>query len=235
MRGARRRIARHGRMLVHGVDSDSGLTARHSQQSAVVHGIEQVRRRARRAAPVVGDRAVREMRVHLAWMHRSVGADEIQQRPHVPAACRAPWDRTAARMHQRLQRAGHEAVVDEEVLVDVEPAVEALEIAGTITGHAMAEREVLGSRRRADRIGLHEAEHVERLLQRSGGNQAARDRKTPQVVEGHASRSPSRRRALRRDKGYWARVIDATWILLVLASSVPVTLTFFAANFSGVF
>jgi hypothetical protein len=33
---------------------------------------------------------------------------------------------------------------------------------------------------------------------------------------------------------YFAARIDSTWIVLVLASSVPVTLTFCAANCSGV-
>ena len=34
---------------------------------------------------------------------------------------------------------------------------------------------------------------------------------------------------------YFAAVIESTLIVLVLASSIPVTVTFFAANFSGVF
>ena len=33
---------------------------------------------------------------------------------------------------------------------------------------------------------------------------------------------------------HFAAVIESTWIVLVLASSVPMTLTFRAANFSGV-
>lgn len=34
---------------------------------------------------------------------------------------------------------------------------------------------------------------------------------------------------------YFAAAIESTWIVLVFASSVPVTVTFLAANFSGVF
>ena len=34
---------------------------------------------------------------------------------------------------------------------------------------------------------------------------------------------------------HFAAVIESTWIVLVLSSSVPMTLTFCAANFSGVF
>ena len=34
---------------------------------------------------------------------------------------------------------------------------------------------------------------------------------------------------------YFAATIESTWIVFVFASSVPVTVTFLAANFSGVF
>jgi len=34
---------------------------------------------------------------------------------------------------------------------------------------------------------------------------------------------------------YFAAAIESTWIVFVFASSVPVTVTFLAANFSGVF
>jgi hypothetical protein len=38
-----------------------------------------------------------------------------------------------------------------------------------------------------------------------------------------------------KGRPYFAAVIDSTCIVLVFASSVPVTVTFLAANFSGVF
>ena len=129
---------------------------------------------------------MREVLVHLARMHRAARADEVQQRAHVPAARRGPGRRTAARVHQRLHGAGDEAVVHEEVLVDVEAGIAALEIAGAVAGHAMAQREVLRARRRPDRVGLHEAERVERALQRGRREEAARDRRAPQVVERHS-------------------------------------------------
>ena len=39
----------------------------------------------------------------------------------------------------------------------------------------------------------------------------------------------------REGAGYFAADIDSTWIVLVLASTVPVTRTFCPANLSGVF
>ena len=88
-------------------------------------------------------------------------------------------------MHQGLHGAGHEAVVDEEVFVNIEVGILSFQIAGAIAGHAMAQREVLRPGRRADRIGLHEAERIERALQRGGREKAASDGRAPQVIEGH--------------------------------------------------
>src|SRR5207244_9454078 len=108
------------------------------------------------------------------------------QSAHGSSARRGPGRRTTARMHQDLHRAGHEAVVHEEVLVDVQAGIAMLEIASAIAGHAMTQREVLRSRRRANGIGLHEPEYVERALQRGRREKAARDRGTTQVVESHS-------------------------------------------------
>ena len=43
-----------------------------------------------------------------------------------------------------------------------------------------------------------------------------------------------RMRHAARYAAHFAAVIESTWIVLVLASSVPMTLTFCPANFSGV-
>ena len=173
-------------MLVHGVDADPGLSPYHAQQSPVVHRIHQVGRRARGAAPVVGDGAVREVRVDLAWMHGAVRADEVEQRADVPAARRSPRRRTAARVHQRLHRAGDEAVVDEDVFVNVEARVATFEIAGAIARHAVTKREILRAGRRADRVRLDEAEHVECALQRGRRKRLRATANRAQVVKGHS-------------------------------------------------
>jgi hypothetical protein len=71
-------------------------------------------------------------------------------------------------MHQGPHVAGHEPVIDEHILVNVETVIAALEIAGTVTGDAVPQDEVLRARRRAYRIRLHEAEPVQRALQGGG-------------------------------------------------------------------
>ena len=59
------------------------------------------------------------------------------------------------------------------------------------------------------------------------------------VAEGLRHRRPDATPAAcenrREGAGYFAADIDSTWIVMVLASSVPVTRTFCPANLSGVF
>ena len=88
-------------------------------------------------------------------------------------------------MHQLVHSAGDEAVVDEDVLFDVECRIIPLEIAGTIVLDAVAERQVLRPRRRADRISLHETKRIERARQRRRRGKMAPDRESAKVVERH--------------------------------------------------
>ena len=91
-------------------------------------------------------------------------------------------------MHQRVQPAGHEPVVDEYVFFDGHRRVAALEIAGTIAVDARPQRQILRASRRLDRIGLHETQPVDCPFERGRDEQAAADGKTANVVEaGHAS------------------------------------------------
>lgn len=69
----------------------------------------------------------------------------------------------------------------------MEAGISTLQIAGPIANHAVTEREVLRARRCPDRVGLHEAECVERALQRGRREQAARDRSAPQMVDRHSA------------------------------------------------
>ena len=85
-----------------------------------------------------------------------------------------------------MQRAGDESIVHEEVLVNVEPAVMTLEIAGVIAVHAVAKRQILSASRRTDRIGLYKGQRVEGALKCGGGKEAARDGESAQLVESHA-------------------------------------------------
>ena len=111
---------------------------------------------------------------------------ELQQRPYVPSSRRAPRCRTAARVHQRLQRAGDESIVHENILVNVEPAVVTFEIAGAIAVHAVTKRQILSTSRRTDRIGLYEGQRIEGALKCGGRKEAARDGESAQLVESHA-------------------------------------------------
>src|SRR5688572_6166141 len=123
-------------------------------------------------------------------MHRAVHPDEVQQCANVPAACGRPESAPSARVHESLHSAGHEAVVDEEVLMHVETRIATLEVTGAVAGYAMAQREVLRARRCPDGVGLYEAGCVQRPLQGCWREQTARDRSAPDVVEDHWLRYP---------------------------------------------
>src|SRR5690242_16264418 len=90
-----------------------------------------------------------------------------------------------------MQLARHEAVVDEEIFLDRQARITALEVTRAITGDAMAKREVLRAGRRADRVGLDEAQPRDRLHQRGRTKQGSRDRVAAQVVEDRWLHRPS--------------------------------------------
>jgi hypothetical protein len=61
------------------IEPDAGITPYDAKQSAVMHVFEQVRRRARRSAPVVGDGPMGEVRVDVARVDSALLAHEGQQ------------------------------------------------------------------------------------------------------------------------------------------------------------
>ena len=71
-------------------------------------------------------------------------------------------------MHQRLQFARNESVVDEKVFLNSEFAIAQFKIAGMVILHTMPQDQVLCSRRRTDRIRLHEFHPMQRAFERSG-------------------------------------------------------------------
>jgi hypothetical protein len=87
-------------------------------------------------------------------------------------------------MHQRMVRARQEAVVDERILFDVERLVPCLEIARALSGDAMPQRQVLRARRRADRIGLHEAQPLDSAAQVARCGQRTGNGVPAKIVEG---------------------------------------------------
>ena len=149
-----------------------------------MHGIEQLRACVRRATEPVGGLAVREMRVDLARVHRAAFGDESQHRMRLLPARRCPRHARRARVHQVMVRARQEAVVDEEVFFDRQLRIAAFEVAGAVAGHAVTQGEVLRARRGADRIGLHEAEFIDRTRERGRLEQRAGHGMAAQVVEG---------------------------------------------------
>src|SRR5215216_4477223 len=86
-------------------------------------------------------------------------------------------------MHQRLQRSRDVAVVDEEVLFDVECRIASFEIAGAIVSDAMPQDQMLCARRRPNRIGLHETHLLESTFECSGLREIPCDGVAPQIVE----------------------------------------------------
>ena len=115
------------------------------------------------------------MPIHLARMHRAPLTHELQEQMRALPTPGRPARRQPARVHQRFDGARHEAVVDENILVDAQRREAAFEVAGAVGLDAMAQRQVLGSRGRTDRVGLDEAERVDGAPQRGGTEQAAAD------------------------------------------------------------
>ena len=151
-----------GAMLVHRVDADAGFTPRDAEQALVVHQLEQVRGGARRAAPVVRDLPCAKCASTSRGCTSPRVAHELEHRLGALVRRRRQQARAFARVHQRRHAAADETVVDEEVLFDRQRRVEPFEIAGAIARDAMAQREVLRAGRRADRIGLDEAQALDR-------------------------------------------------------------------------
>ena len=59
-------------------------------------------------------------------------------------------------MHEHLDRPRQKAVIDEEVLFDLELRITALQIAGAIAAHAVPQDQILSTSWRANRIRLNE-------------------------------------------------------------------------------
>src|SRR5262249_51549523 len=103
-------------------------------------------------------------------------------------ACFRTW------MHQLLNGTGDKSVVDEEILVHVQFGVATFQIPGAIIRYAMAQNQILRPSRRANRVGLHKAEFLERGLQTDGSKQALPHRRAAQIVKSHLSSSSNEKR-----------------------------------------
>jgi hypothetical protein len=70
-----------------------------------------------------------------------------------------------ARVHQCVNAARHEAVVDEDVLLDAERRESAIEVARAVILDTLTQYQVLRTRRRTDRVRLHESERLDRAFE----------------------------------------------------------------------
>ena len=86
-------------------------------------------------------------------------------------------------MHQRLERAPHEPVVDEDLLFDRQLGVAAFQIAHPIATHPMTKRQILRPRGGANRIGLDESQAGDGVGERGRLEQAA-DGEPSQLSQG---------------------------------------------------
>lgn len=107
-------------------------------------------------------------------MHHSPFAHKIQYllctlapptRPRQVSPDRNPAIRP--RMHQPLQLACNKPIVDEEIFFHTELGITPFQIAGTILFDSVPQDQVLRSRRRTNRIRLHEFHPMQRAFQLS--------------------------------------------------------------------
>ena len=124
-----------------------------------------------------------EVRVDAAGVHRTAFADELEDGLRFFLARRRPPDLRHTRVHQLMVSARQESIVDEEILLDAKLRIAPFEIARTVIDHAVPQRQVLRASGGADRVGLHEAEFVDRASEGGRLEQGASNGITTQMVE----------------------------------------------------
>lgn len=101
---------------------------------------------------------MREMGIHLAWMHGPTLPHVVQQLLRALFLRRRPARKPGTWMHQRVNFGSDEPIVDEKIFVDAECRVSAFQVTGPIVGDSVAQCQILRARRSADRISLDESE-----------------------------------------------------------------------------
>ena len=112
------------------------------------------------------------MIVRFAGMCLTSRAHKIQKKLRLLPPRRGPPEgniigghaRFGARMHQRLHLPRDETIDDKKVFLNFERGVLAFEITCVVVPDAMAEYQILRSRRRSNRISLDKPQTVQRLL-----------------------------------------------------------------------
>src|SRR6185312_4664253 len=122
-----------------------------------------------------------EALVDLAWMSRAALAKEREQLPRPPPVCSGPLRvsplcaASFARLHERLDTRCHESIVDERVFGDIELFILLFEISRPIVLNPVTQDQILRTRGRADRVGLHKPHALESFRQRHRREETARD------------------------------------------------------------
>ena len=186
-----------------------------------MHLVEQGGAGIGRAAKPVAHFAMLKMRIDIARMHERMIAHKGHYGGGLIRARFRPGLSRCARMHERVRRARQEAVIDEEIFFDEQARIAPLKIAGAVVAHAVAQDQILRAGGRADRVGLHKAQTIDRARQRDRCKERARHRIAAQVGKrdrracGHrlAAFAEGRGRGVRRRCGVMAsRRGSAAWI-----------------------
>jgi hypothetical protein len=109
-------------------------------------------------------------------VHWAAHADELEQSLDVPPARTAPPSLATAWMHQAEHPVGDEAVVDEEILMNAEARVLALQVPRLVVRDAVTQHQILSACGRSNRVSLHEPKCLERFRKRCRWKEAPRDR-----------------------------------------------------------
>ena len=187
---------------MHRVDANPRVPAHHPQQALIMQRIEQMRRRVGIPSPIIFHLPMREMSVNLLRVHDSAVAHEVEQLLRALSAAAGPRQITSdrhstlcPRMHQDLQLARDESVIDEEIFFHAQrafsqPRIAPLQIARAVALHALPQNQILRPGRRADRIRLNEFHAVQRPPQRGGRKQALSNGHAAQIIKRHEEMLP---------------------------------------------
>ena len=121
--------------------------------------------------------------LHIARVHHALALHKSQYRLCPLVLCCSPRHAWRARVHQRVHDGRDKPVVDEEVFFHPQLGVTPLQIAGLVSGHPVAQGQILRPRRGADRVGLHKTQFGQRTRQGGGCKQTAGQRVAAQLLQ----------------------------------------------------
>jgi hypothetical protein len=152
----------------HGVNADACVAPHHAQASLPVQRFQRQRRGRRRRAPAVDHGALADGAFQLARMRFAILAHETKHlaaQMAMPAQKFEPSGRQAARMQQRKIGIRQEAVNMQHAFGNGQGGILSFQIAGAVACDAVTQDQILGARRRTDRVSLHKTERANRVMQ----------------------------------------------------------------------